>query len=606
MTKLLIQTTAYSDPNAFIQLGNKEKNNKQLQSARMDPAKEAAAPEHPTEDKRSDQREDLPAATTVMIAQGSGDPANLKDTASVVGYRNPSLGGQPISQDPQSSLNWSQLSTSDMAFMHHDGALGGLVDPMMERPKTPIRQYLIDVIGEKNVCELEAVDDKDDETDDEFRQACAEMIETDIDFNKSNVLFNNETNNVSLGQPFLGQAVGEKKVPEKKQSSTAKIGDVGTIAIANDGSARNGSKHMGDTAKEEKAKGKASSPIKRRTGTNGPKSAKRGEKMSHQDRLRLGVERIKQSSTYWKEEEVQDPRMAGWCIHICKRATGHMDKYWFTSTGIKLRSKPQVEKFLNALQDTNGDEDLAYGIVSGSKKRRSLGNESAPKATNTDSSTKETSVNAESSSNKQQRKKKRASDATSQDKTAKAPSSTSHNANTSPKPPSSKNTVTTPRSSSRKRNTATATMLSEDGIDYSMTSAVQSVSASKRRYVKKKERVTKHISVAKDAKRVRSATVAGVLQQKSNYITDIVAEEVQDTRGKGTSQSIVFERIQRMKESNSGVPYRLTFQNANITDQFAEPKYIDVKKATKKKAAKGMQAFSPVSKLDIPAVAESK
>lgn len=501
-------------------------------------------------------------------------------------------GGVQSTQEPQLSLDWSHLS-SEMACMTHGDYEGDLDDSLMDRPKTPIRQYLIDVIGEQNVCELEAVDGKDEETDDEFRQACAVMSETDTDFVSSNLGTNKKENS---GQLSLGQTQGEQIMSsaEKKQPS---------VGVSDASVSRKETKQSSETVKET---GTSSSPKKKKqstkTTTKSSNKTQGKSNISHQDRLRLGVERIKQSSTYWKEEPVEDPRLTGWCLHLCKRASGHLDKYWFTPAGIKLRSKPEVEKFLLALQDANGDEDEAYTLLSKNRKRRSVGaGGAAPKSTNnttsgTDSSAKETASTGALSTQRQKKTKK--SEKTSQEQTATATKTTNA-------------TVTTPtRSSSRKKKIPTA-MTTEDGIDYSMTSAVQSVSASKKRNVRRKERVIKHTSAAKDAKRVRSATVTAVLQQqKSKYATVYERDQIHaydSFVNTNAAQSIVFKRIQRMKHnSNHTGPYRLHYKDANITDQFAEPKFIEVKKATKKKAAKGLQVFSPVSKFDIPAVAESK
>jgi hypothetical protein len=154
----------------------------------MDPAKEPTVPEHPPEDQRSDHREDpLPQDSAAALPQDSGNLSNPNVVTQHV--EKPSTGdsGVQSTQEPQLSLDWSHLSSSEMAYMTHGDYEGDLDDSLIDRPKTPIRQYLIDVIGEKNVCELEAVDGNDEDTDDEFRQACAVMSETDTDFVSSNL-----------------------------------------------------------------------------------------------------------------------------------------------------------------------------------------------------------------------------------------------------------------------------------------------------------------------------------------------------------------------------------------------------------------------------------
>mmetsp|Transcript_17067 Transcript_17067/g.32286 ORF Transcript_17067/g.32286 Transcript_17067/m.32286 type:complete len:568 (+) Transcript_17067:1270-2973(+) len=567
----------------------------------MDPAKEPAVGEvadRPTagEEKSDQQPKDLvPSSDPPLstIPQDSSSSKNIssnnkdvenppKEAATTTEEQNLSTGG--------AEGDWTNTSTSNMTDIPQDDFDGELVDHLLDRPKTPIRQYLIDAIGEKDVCELEAVGDKADETDDEFRQECAVLSETNTDFIHRGLVHDNKHNDQNKGEGT--------KWSERRLQSPTRSGYVNVVNAAAAAAAGDKTKQMSGAASNKKG-----------TGENNPKKTQRGGKqqVSHEERLRLGVERIQQSNNYWKEEPVEDPRMAGWCIHVCKRPSGHLDKYWFTSTGIRFRSKPEVEKFFRALEEANGDEDRASEIMSGIKKRRSV-----------ESSAKQGTVatDAAPSSKPAKRNKTKTTEAKSlsQRQTVNATISSSRNVNNKSNnaQPPSETTVTTPtRSSTRKRTTTTTAVTMEDGIDYSMTNAVQSASASKKRNIKKKERTTKHVSVAKDAKRVRSAAVSAALQQRSNIRSDTTVVEQQ---GQGTvvnitgttSQSILYERIKRLKNSNFAVPYRLSFQNGNIAGQYAEPKFIEVKKSAKKKAAKGMQAFSPVSKLDIPAVAESK
>jgi hypothetical protein len=74
--------------------------------------------------------------------------------------------------------------------------------------------------------------------------------------------------------------------------------------------------------------------------------------------------------TFWKEEPGGDEFPKGWIIHIHKRQSGatagrHIDRYWFTKGGKKLRSSKEIERFLLALKLSKGDEELAVRIFEG-------------------------------------------------------------------------------------------------------------------------------------------------------------------------------------------------------------------------------------------------
>jgi len=62
----------------------------------------------------------------------------------------------------------------------------------------------------------------------------------------------------------------------------------------------------------------------------------------------------------------------GWYIEFKKRLVGkHIDKYWYTKTRKKLRSRVEVKIFLEKLADTN-DEDIAYELLYEEKDRMRL------------------------------------------------------------------------------------------------------------------------------------------------------------------------------------------------------------------------------------------
>jgi len=74
--------------------------------------------------------------------------------------------------------------------------------------------------------------------------------------------------------------------------------------------------------------------------------------------------------TFWKEEPGGDKYPEGWIIHIHKRQSGesggrHIDRYWFTKGGKKLRSTKEIERFLIAMKLSQGNEELAVKIFEG-------------------------------------------------------------------------------------------------------------------------------------------------------------------------------------------------------------------------------------------------
>eukprot|EP00979_Chaetoceros_neogracilis_P018597 scaffold10879_cov1210-Chaetoceros_neogracile.AAC.1 len=87
----------------------------------------------------------------------------------------------------------------------------------------------------------------------------------------------------------------------------------------------------------------------------------------HKERKRTNLAKMKDLPCFWKEIELNDERLTGgWSLLLCKRLTGNKktaDKYWFTPTGLRLRSNPEVSRFLKALKSCNGDEDLAHSVA---------------------------------------------------------------------------------------------------------------------------------------------------------------------------------------------------------------------------------------------------
>jgi hypothetical protein len=67
---------------------------------------------------------------------------------------------------------------------------------------------------------------------------------------------------------------------------------------------------------------------------------------------------------FLKEEDLGDDYPEGWKKHHHKRLTGgkHIDYYYFTKTGIKLRSRLEANRFAELLKRTNGDETAAFKL----------------------------------------------------------------------------------------------------------------------------------------------------------------------------------------------------------------------------------------------------
>ena len=66
---------------------------------------------------------------------------------------------------------------------------------------------------------------------------------------------------------------------------------------------------------------------------------------------------------FFKEEDLGDDFPQGWKKHYHKRLHGkHIDYYYFTKTGIKLRSSLEAKRFAQLLEKTNGDEAAALEL----------------------------------------------------------------------------------------------------------------------------------------------------------------------------------------------------------------------------------------------------
>ena len=80
------------------------------------------------------------------------------------------------------------------------------------------------------------------------------------------------------------------------------------------------------------------------------------------------------SATFTREEPAGKDFPEGWVVHYHERKSGasagkHVDKYWYTKTGKKLRSRPEIMRFLDYLKVAEGDEDAAYKYLKSIKKK---------------------------------------------------------------------------------------------------------------------------------------------------------------------------------------------------------------------------------------------
>ena len=62
----------------------------------------------------------------------------------------------------------------------------------------------------------------------------------------------------------------------------------------------------------------------------------------------------------------------GWRVdHVQRQSSNHIDRYWYTKTGKKLRSRVEVGLFLDLIKQSGGDEEAAWNKFPGSRKKMS-------------------------------------------------------------------------------------------------------------------------------------------------------------------------------------------------------------------------------------------
>jgi hypothetical protein len=273
------------------------------------------------------------------------------------------------------------------------------------------------------------------------------------------------------------------------------------------------------------------------------------------------------AKNFWREEFATEPFLKGWIMHYHKRpnpTNRHIDKYWFSPTGKKMRSTVEVNKFLNVLK-TNNDEDAACyaatGKVQGSKTPTKRGRAPAAKKAKLET-------------------KPRGRSKSATPKATKVAKARGRSKSTTPK--------------------ATKDVKPADQMDYSMTNAVQSAVAGARSAKKthrKKASDNKFRSKAKDATWRQSA---GAKARDRIRMKKIEAKGVpENTNGNSNSNSDILPSAQETRANG------INNESGKIV---AEPKSFSttpMKKAAKKAAKKSIRSL-PVAKVAVPEIAESK
>lgn len=109
------------------------------------------------------------------------------------------------------------------------------------------------------------------------------------------------------------------------------------------------------------------------------KASKKPMKLTIEQKKRLddARERLINSKTYWRQIEVDDDRLVGWEAHECRREDKkHIDRYWLTRTGFRLRSRPEIDRFLQYMAVMNDNEDESFALLKG---RKVSGKKASPK-----------------------------------------------------------------------------------------------------------------------------------------------------------------------------------------------------------------------------------
>lgn len=172
---------------------------------------------------------------------------------------------------------------------------------------------------------------------------------------------------------------------EEKDSATASMAQAVELALVQNKD-KNGKQAAQNHSKTDKKR--PSSDIENKTTTSSPSSKKNkvqtkcylgnmsewAEKMEGKTvtgNVHENVIRDRSAMNFWKEYPGGDDYPEGWIIHVHKRPTGvygkHLDWYWFTASGKKLRSRNEITRFLEHLNEGK-DEEKAWDVSATSSK----------------------------------------------------------------------------------------------------------------------------------------------------------------------------------------------------------------------------------------------
>jgi len=257
-------------------------------------------------------------------------------------------------------------------------------------------------------------------------------------------------------------------------------------------------------------------------------------KKEHRERLSKAIANMKKRLHYWKEGKLTDERLKdGWSQFLCKRDNGSIDKYWLTPTGLSLRSLSEIERFLKALPEVDGDEDRARKVAVGKKsKTQPQIKEKTPAKVKAINKKEKTPAKRKAKGPEMPRaspKKVQKKETTSSKKEAKESEMSSTSAQKDSIQKMEKPVKAAKRKGDPKKVSLTVSTDAVGGFDFSMTNAVQKASLPKKKKhkVTKKKQMTKHISDAKGVHVAKSAAQEkGKLQKFSHKTTPTSARAI--------------------------------------------------------------------------------
>mmetsp|Transcript_15324 Transcript_15324/g.19431 ORF Transcript_15324/g.19431 Transcript_15324/m.19431 type:complete len:356 (+) Transcript_15324:101-1168(+) len=158
-------------------------------------------------------------------------------------------------------------------------------------------------------------------------------------------------------KPDSVTAAAEKATQDNNQNVPTDTADPVSLPKSTDEPAE-------ETASEEKAGASPSPKTEEKTS-----NTKSKERVSIPPAVKKILAKAKESKNF-TEEMFPEDLPSGWILHIHDRSrtsrTKHLDRYWFTpKTGKRLRSRPELDRFLDHLKTAKGDEDVAWAMFKG-------------------------------------------------------------------------------------------------------------------------------------------------------------------------------------------------------------------------------------------------